>query len=238
MHETNEILFVGDIHGCLEPLEALLRKAAYRPDRHRLIAVGDTINRGPHNHAVLQLLHRLGASVVRGNHEEGLLRALQTSTPPTWFDPARDCPDLLQAPDLDRWIEWIASWPFSLESPDWIVVHAGVHPLLPLEQTPSSFLTRVRICDAEGQLPVGWDGHLHHAPPSFFPWHHFYQGPQRVIYGHWARQGFLRTAHTLCLDGGCVYGKELIGWWFPRDEFVRVPGLSGASRSLPSDGNA
>lgn len=230
--ETSDILFVGDIHGCLEPLEALLRKAAYQPDRHRLICVGDTLNRGPQSYAVLQMLYRLGAEAVRGNHEEGLLRAFRTATPPTWLDPSRDCLDLAQAPDLDRWLEWIEHWPLFIASPDWIAVHAGLHPLLPPEETPASFLTRVRICDATGQMPIGWDGHLAHAPPDFFPWHQLYQGERRVIYGHWARQGFLRTHNTLCLDGGCVYGKELIGWWFPRDEFVRVPGLSNVTRSL------
>ncbi|MCB9642673.1 MAG: metallophosphoesterase [Myxococcales bacterium] len=220
---SQDILFVGDLHGCLQPLETLLQQANFQPDRHRLICVGDTLNRGPDSLGVLRLLRSLGASAVRGNHEESLLEATQAPEYPDWFDPEDFCPDVMAAADRDEWLEWIASWPLFIEEQDWLVVHAGLHPHLAPEQTPAKFLTRVRICDALGRLPREWDGHLRNAPEGFAPWHHFYQGEKLVVYGHWARQGFHRTPKTLCLDGGCVHGRELIGWWHQKDELVRVP---------------
>jgi bis(5'-nucleosyl)-tetraphosphatase (symmetrical) len=221
-----ECLIIGDIHGCLEPLEELLREANFRPDRHRLYCVGDTINRGPHNLGVLQLLRRLGALSVRGNHEGGLLLALQSPHPPMWFDRHSFCPDLLNAHDLSSWIDWLESWPLWMDLGDFRLVHAGFHPILPPKETPPRFLTNVRYCDPKG----------HHPPPSlpqeslalegYAPWHHFYHDTTPVFYGHWAKQGFHSNNRTLCLDGGCVYGRSLIGLWLPSQEIIRVPGLT------------
>lgn len=72
----------------------------------------------------------------------------------------------------------------------------------------AAVLTRTRFCTAEGEL--AWGGE----PPAarFRPW---YAHPERaarghaVVYGHWAAAGFTRTADTLGLDSGCVWGGAL-----------------------------
>ena len=62
---------IGDIHGMLRPLEALLR-AIERHDPHRkLLFVGDYVNRGPESKAVISLLLTLkDAHFIRGNHDD------------------------------------------------------------------------------------------------------------------------------------------------------------------------
>ena len=65
-------VIVGDVHGCLGELEELLGRVALRED-DRLYFVGDLIARGPDTLGVLALVRRLGAVVVRGNHEHKLL---------------------------------------------------------------------------------------------------------------------------------------------------------------------
>jgi bis(5'-nucleosyl)-tetraphosphatase (symmetrical) len=67
------ILFVGDIQGCAEPLARLLERARFDPARHRLVPLGDTINRGPDAAGVLRLLREVNAQPILGNHEHALL---------------------------------------------------------------------------------------------------------------------------------------------------------------------
>ena len=70
---------VSDIHGELDRLERQLRRQEFRPDRDRLFAVGDLIDRGEHSAAVIELLDERWFFSVMGNHELLLLDA-QTST--------------------------------------------------------------------------------------------------------------------------------------------------------------
>ncbi len=220
----DDILFVGDIQGCREPLERLLRAAHYHPDRHRLIPLGDTINRGPDNLGVLQLMRSLGAEPIVGNHETKLLEVVDGGQESAWLTRRSKPDDLLQSPQRDAWLDWMRQWPHWRRGDGWIAVHGGLHPLLALEETPPEFLVTVRVCDPYGNLPSDWDGHAATIPTRFRPWHEFYAGREVVAYGHWARQGLHHTHNTRGLDSGCVYGEELSAWWLRRDHIVQVTG--------------
>ena len=78
----DQILFVGDIQGSHQALLNLLRSAQFNPDRHRLIPLGDTINRGPKNLATLKTLFSLGATPIVGNHELGIPQGLPSEPTP------------------------------------------------------------------------------------------------------------------------------------------------------------
>ena len=66
-------LVIGDVHGCLDKLVALLKDLSYRPGRDQLVFVGDLVDRGPNSVetvAFVRLLCKEGrVHVVRGNHE-------------------------------------------------------------------------------------------------------------------------------------------------------------------------
>lgn len=228
--QSDSILFVGDIQGCADALGRLLKKARFQPDRHRLIPVGDTINRGPRNVEVLQMLQHLGAEPIAGNHELKLLDALRSPERAPWLAKQSVAHDLLPHPHLSRYLDWMESWPVYRETPDWVTVHGGLHPLLPVHETPASFLAFVRICDAQGHMPAreAWNGLNDGIPPGYAPWHSFYKEPRLVIYGHWARQGLHRTPNTLGLDSGCCYGERLTGFWYPDNKLIQVDGEKNA----------
>ena len=62
---------IGDIHGMLEPLEALLEAVRKVDASPRWYFVGDYINRGPDAKGVIDLLLELpDAQFVRGNHDD------------------------------------------------------------------------------------------------------------------------------------------------------------------------
>ncbi len=46
------MLLVGDVHGCFEELQALLRKCGYREGEDVLIFVGDLVNKGARSEEV------------------------------------------------------------------------------------------------------------------------------------------------------------------------------------------
>lgn len=64
---------VGDLHGCLDLLQAELVRIAFDPAADRLLSVGDLIDRGPDSMGCLRLLRELWFFAVRGNHEDMLI---------------------------------------------------------------------------------------------------------------------------------------------------------------------
>jgi serine/threonine protein phosphatase 1 len=71
-------LAIGDIHGCLHALQALLAAVKPQPE-DQLITMGDYVDRGPDSRGVLDFLVELdrGGRLValRGNHDQMLLEA-------------------------------------------------------------------------------------------------------------------------------------------------------------------
>ncbi|MEX2444697.1 MAG: metallophosphoesterase [Alkalispirochaeta sp.] len=73
-------LIVGDIHGCAQTMRALLGEYLAVSRGDHLHFLGDLVSKGPDSRDVLQFLVELedagvGVTVVRGNHEEAILRA-------------------------------------------------------------------------------------------------------------------------------------------------------------------
>ncbi|KAJ5984346.1 hypothetical protein N7481_006445 [Penicillium waksmanii] len=72
------LVIIGDIHGMRKSLSSLLDKVNFsqQNDDH-LIFVGDLVNKGPDSAGVVDLAMKLGASAVRGNHENAVLHAAE-----------------------------------------------------------------------------------------------------------------------------------------------------------------
>ncbi|WP_455775634.1 metallophosphoesterase, partial [Burkholderia stabilis] len=73
---------VGDLHGCVDVLRALLHDIRFDPARDRLFSVGDLVDRGPASETTLDLLDRPWCHVVRGNHEEVMSLVSRGKLPP------------------------------------------------------------------------------------------------------------------------------------------------------------
>lgn len=122
---------VGDVQGCVQPLERLLAVCHFDPSRDRLWLVGDLVNRGPHSLEVLRLVSSLpenAVAAVLGNHDlYALMRAAggKKSAKDDTLDP------LFAAPDRDRLIEWLRMRPLLVwdEALGWAMAHAGVPPV-------------------------------------------------------------------------------------------------------------
>lgn len=121
---------IGDIQGCLDPLQQLLRRLEFSADRDQLLLVGDLVNRGPDSLAVLRFIRSLGdaAQTVLGNHDLHLL-ALH-------HDPARrqrpgdTLDEVLAAKDCGSLLDWLIGRPLLIDDPREkdVLVHAGILP--------------------------------------------------------------------------------------------------------------
>ncbi|TRX89790.1 hypothetical protein FHL15_009380 [Xylaria flabelliformis] len=73
---TRRLMIIGDVHGHVKSLEALLRKAEFSAARgDTVVFAGDMVNKGPDSAGVVELAIKIGAFGVRGNHEDRVLRA-------------------------------------------------------------------------------------------------------------------------------------------------------------------
>jgi len=114
---------VGDVQGCLEPLDALLERIAFDPASDTLWLCGDLVNRGPDSLGVLARVRELGSAaiVVLGNHDLHWLAR-------NWEKPETT---------IGKHVEWLRRQPLAHydHSLDCLMVHAGVYPGWDLEQT-------------------------------------------------------------------------------------------------------
>jgi bis(5'-nucleosyl)-tetraphosphatase (symmetrical) len=121
------IYAIGDVQGCFDELQRLLREFRFNEKNDTLWFVGDLVNRGPKSLEVLRFVKGLGpqALVVLGNHDlhlvtqhEGFERARKDDT----FE------DVMNAPDRTQLIDWLRTRPMMHAEGDWAMVHAGLLP--------------------------------------------------------------------------------------------------------------
>lgn len=121
------IYAVGDIQGCYGALQRLLERLAFDPAADRLWVVGDLVNRGPESLKVLRCMRELGdaATVILGNHDLYLLMVAagfkRRDKDDTLFQ-------VLEAPDRDELLHWLARLPLLHVEGDHVMVHAGLLP--------------------------------------------------------------------------------------------------------------
>ena len=121
---------IGDVQGCLGPLQALLDAIEFNPAKDTLWFAGDLVNRGPQSLATLRFVQSLGktAIVVLGNHDLHLLALAYGVTSPRNKDTLRE---ILSAPDSDELLHWLRQQKLMHASEDnrYLLSHAGLPPI-------------------------------------------------------------------------------------------------------------
>lgn len=129
---------VGDIQGCLEPLQQLLINVNFNPSIDRLWVAGDMINRGPQSLETLRFLYlmRNSLKVVLGNHDLHLLAVAAGYRKP---NPADTLDEILVAPDRDSLLEWLRQQKLLHHDAylGYTMVHAGIPPQWTLNEAQS-----------------------------------------------------------------------------------------------------
>lgn len=119
---------IGDVQGCFDSLQALLREVVYNPEQDTLWFAGDLVNRGPRSLDTLRFIRQLGhkARVVLGNHDLHLLALYAGHGRQHRSDTIAD---IVQAPDACELIDWLRAQPLVQALPGGhVLVHAGILP--------------------------------------------------------------------------------------------------------------
>lgn len=205
---AHSIWVIGDVHGCVASLNALLSRPEIADDPDcRLWFVGDLVNRGPASAATLRRVMALGkrATVVLGNHDlralaiaAGCLRAARRDT----------LDDLFNAADADVLLNWLRWRPLMHAEAGYILAHAGIYPQW--DATLAMSLAReaqdvLRDSQWRDQMRVL-------CGPAGLIWHTKLQGESRLR--------FIVSAFTrmrLCTQGGALApgAKAAPGCWPP-----------------------
>jgi len=122
---------IGDIQGCLDPLQRLLEAIRFDPSADRLWFCGDLVNRGGDSLEVLRLVHSLDihSTVVLGNHDLSLL-AVAARPENERRRTNAELQRVLFAEDGPLLLDWLRTRPLVHvdEQLGWMMVHAGLAP--------------------------------------------------------------------------------------------------------------
>lgn len=202
-----QVFIVGDIHGCSQELEALVASLPLR-DEDRLIFLGDYIDRGLESQEVVEFLLRVKAEAryqvtfLKGNHEDMFLDFLGQpghygeaflhngggATLRSYRIPqnVRGPAALAELPPEHA--VFFQTLEMYVVADQVLCVHAGINPLVPLQDQQSEELLWIR--------------------QEFLANQHLL--PYTVVFGHTPHRAVrFELPYKVGIDTGLVYGGKL-----------------------------
>lgn len=193
---TQRTIAIGDIHGCVQALDALLD--AIQPSAEdRIVTLGDYIDRGPASRSVVDRLIQLSETCelipILGNHEVMLMMSLDGGDEiEAWLDcggreTVESYGGLESIPHEHQ--RFFKQCRLTYETDSHIFLHANYHADASLEDQTEYVLL--------------WKHLSLHIPPP-------HQSGKTVIVGHTPQLNgnILDAGHVICIDTFCVGG----GW--------------------------
>ena len=226
---------VGDVHGCLDELLALLdamgygvqhagkRFAVTPPQGRTLVFVGDLVDRGPAAPEVLRLVmgmaHAGTALCVAGNRDTELVRVLRGGAALVTRGMARTLDQLAAEPESFRAavIDFLHELPshLVLDEGRLVIAHAGLK-----EALQGSSSAAARAFALHGDLTGEKDAT---GLPVRRIWAAEYRGKALVVHGHTPASEPMWLNNTINVDTGCAYGGHLTALRYPERETLSIP---------------
>jgi hypothetical protein len=206
-------VIVGDVHGCLDELLALVERCG-DPGDTRYVMVGDLVAKGPDSQGVVAWARATRVEAVLGNHDAAVLRVGDPDV-----DPPPRAHHVAVAETLrDDDLAWLAARPLWIEvegtaPASHLVVHGGLVPGVPLAEQERKHLLNLRSITDAGEPTKKIEG---------TPWGALWKGPPHAVFGHDAVRGLQRHPWATGLDTGCVYGGALTALVLPRGDLVSI----------------
>ncbi len=215
MGKTPKIFVISDIHGCFYKLTRLMEELSPDLDGDTLIFLGDYIDRGTDSCRVIEYMLGLRDShpnvvFLKGNHEKMLLDFLAGTDQFLFLENGGD---LTLASYYTRYkvrngeifiprehLNFFENLQLYYETDDYLFVHAGLRPSVPLKEQAEEDLLWIR-------------------EEFIYTEHDF---GKMIIFGH---TPFLRpfvAYKKIGIDTGAAYGNELTCLILPDMEFISV----------------
>jgi predicted phosphodiesterase len=216
--DRGRVIVIGDVHGCIDELRALLERIGPNDD-DLVICAGDLVRKGPRPDLCLELLRDNRYLSVIGNNENKLLGFEKRGLIRRLFLSPQDR-RVLRRRDL---LDLIRSWPVVIDIPSVraSVVHGGLFPGMRLDEREiaetRADLIRLRYIRQTGnewrRVPKG------NETPDDVLWSEVWDGDRTVLYGHTPVDEPRVDRNTIGLDTGCVYGGSLTAAIYERGEW-------------------
>lgn len=154
---------IADLHGRFDLLvRAFAEIEAYDPHPHKIVTLGDYVDRGPESRQIIEYLMRCNSNVVclKGNHEDMMVETLTAPLDPDWWvgngggatlksyghAPA----GLFDASVVPQsHIDWMRALPMLHFDKHRVYVHAGCAHNRPLDEQPEQYLLWYRPIEGE-----------------------------------------------------------------------------------------
>ncbi len=215
--EHQDVIAIGDIHGCSKTLQALLNRLDKSFGTTRMyVFLGDYVDRGPDSKGVVDLLIEFSNShncvFLRGNHDAMLLMAYPDNHILDWFDNGGDATmESYQKGDSSigipqKHLRFYINTKLYYDAPEWFFVHGGVPPNITIREAIAtkmlwnSFLWRRDHIEAEDNV---WE--------------------KTVVFGHTPVRSPITGKNMIGIDTGCVYEHlgKLTAVLLPEMDFVQ-----------------
>jgi protein phosphatase len=234
-HEHGPFDIIGDIHGCFDELQTLLKKLdyeiledeqkfrVYHPMNRKAIFLGDLVDRGPNVADVLRIVMDMvecgNALCIPGNHDVKLLRKLKGKDVRLTHGLATTVEQLEKEPaefreKAAKFIDDLISH-YVLDGGKLVVAHAGLK-----ESMQGRGSGAVREFALYGETTGETD---EFGMPIRYNWAAEYRGKAMVVYGHTPVPEAEWLNNTINIDTGCVFGGKLTALRYPERELVSVP---------------
>ena len=231
----NRTIVIGDLQGMYNEAVALLGKCEVTPD-DRVIFAGDLLDRGPDNDKCVDLAMRReiiqgSPACIMGNHESKHLEYYAKDERGVDSNVGIESHIKTRAQLRPHHYEWSKKLPLYIRLPEHnaVVVHAGVYPGRTIEQQKPDHLLHIQMVkpfNADGS--PSWDERsmwVSKAPKDDLLcrfWTHFWDGPERIIFGHSVFDKPLITDKVCGIDGGACFGRYLHALILPEWKIVSV----------------
>lgn len=190
---------VGDVQGCLAPLQCLLNDVNFDRHKDQLWLVGDLINRGPQSLQTLRFIKELGdcTRIVLGNHDLHFLAIHYGVMSPGKSD---TFDELLAADDRNELAQWLLQQPLMYSDPsnDFHMTHAGIPHIWPIKKAQQLAAEVHRALT--GNTPITFFQNMYGNTPDC--WSDNLSGPARlrVITNYFTRMRYCKIDGTLDFD--------------------------------------
>lgn len=191
---------IGDIQGCLKPLQRALSLVAFNPSKDTLWIAGDLVNRGPQSLETLKLIYRLSDStrIVLGNHDLHLMATyfgVRKASSKDTFN------DILQAPEAAKLIDFLVEQPLIQHDKTlgYTMTHAGI-PAIWDTQKARDLADEVAVVLKQPRLRQDFLEHMYGNEPD--TWSDQLKGNTRlrVITNYLTRMRFISRSGRMDLD--------------------------------------
>lgn len=188
---------VGDIQGCLDPLQKLLDKIRFDPSKDKLWCVGDLVNRGPKSLKTLKFLYSMRKNLVTvlGNHDLHLIACYYNTSRLKKSDTIKE---ILEAKESRELITWLRQQPLVHYDKERKItlVHAGIPPLWTLQESIIRS-AEVELVLKDDKKIVSFLDHMYGSEPV--NWSELLTGDERlrVITNYFTRMRFCKADGTI-----------------------------------------